>query len=42
MEWEKNWSVELYSDKCQLLKITNEHKIADAYYYDPWEKIKAT
>ena len=42
VEWEKNFSMELYSDKCQLLKITNKHKIVDAYYHEPWEKIKAT
>ena len=40
MEWEKNWSVEFHPNKCQLLRITNKHKIVDGHYMIHGKRLK--
>ena len=37
---EKNWSVEFHPNKCQLLRITNKHKIVDAHYMIHRKRLK--
>ena len=39
-EWEKNWSVEFQPNKCQLLRITNKHKIVDTHYMIHGKRLK--
>ena len=39
-EWEKNWSVEFHPNKCQLLRITNKHKIVDVHYMIHGKRLK--